>query len=182
MKCEIQTKNSPPAARVSQDILCSPVWELDTEHWYHLAWLNPQLKEQPLEEVILRIYQDPKQTDKILCDFHRIPNAKSYQHEWKNKKPYGDLTPSMILDESNLCAGELKILPEGCLQIITYDACPREEHNKGGSYMATIADIKIYPKYLTMGNKHIDKNGDIILQLEHANFMFKKSTIKPQSY
>jgi hypothetical protein len=166
--------NAPASAKIPQDMLVFPIWKVENEQWFYFAWINTSLKERPMEEAFWRIYQDPNQAGRILCDFHRIPDRTNYQYEWRKNKPYSNLNHDAIADMPH-CAGELKILSDGVLQGLTFEPCPREESNKGGGYVATAVDFKFHKTFLTMGNAHVDKNGNPVIKFDHS-IQLKKST------
>jgi hypothetical protein len=178
----ITDESLPAAARIPQDMLIFPIWEVKNEQWFYFAWINPQLKERPLEETLWRTYQDSTQPGKILFDLYRIPNSKNYQYEWRKKQPYADLNPDLIIGEGDRCAGELKILPEKVFQGISYEPCPREETGSSAAYTSLLVDFKFSPKgIITFGNKHYDNKGNIVMQFDHS-VPAKKVNTKIQSY
>jgi len=172
----------PAAARIPQDMLIFPIWEVKNEQWFYFAWLNPQLKDRPLEETLWRAYQDSTKPGKILFDLYRIPNSKNYQYEWRKKQPYADLNPDLIIGEGDRCAGELNMLADKVYQAVSYEPCPREETGSSAAYTSILVDFKFSPKgFITFGNRHYDNKGNVVMQFDHS-MPAKKVNTKLQSY
>lgn len=155
----------PAAVRVPQDILVLPIWEVKNEQWFYFAWLHADNKESPLEQSLWRVYRDS--TEKIRCDFHRLPDPKEYVQEWKKKKPFAGLNPNTILGETTVCEGEFRHAPEGFWEALTFKPCPKGEES-AAPYSSMSIRIRFDGKTFGTGTKYLDSKGGVVMQYNYS--------------
>jgi hypothetical protein len=171
----------PASARIPQDIIMIPIWELSDELWIYGAWLNPDLKERPMEENMWRIRADKNQPGKILFDLYRIPDPQNYQYEWRKNTPYADLSPQIFIDNHPPCHGQFNFLPNQVIQGAGIEPCFRNKEEKLTSYVSGLVDFKFSEQGITQGHKFFNSKGETIMQFNHE-VLAKKTKLKVKNY
>lgn len=78
-----------------QETIVMPITTNTDDRWFYYGWFPPKDREQPLEEVFVRLFI---QNDSIKLFFYTIPQ------EARNSKPWGPETPFRLVNFKQLIA------------------------------------------------------------------------------
>jgi len=156
-----------------QDFIFYPVKKGKDAQWFHLAWLMPNDKERPLDQILMCFSYHNSDSAKI--SFYDVPNVADFSKEWAKKQPFAAVDFASLKTETALTTGFLlfKRQPEGFYRWYTTTPLPR--NTKGAMYNNVRMEFRFYGDRVSAQNDFY-KDSQYLMSQEHKAFSLKISS------